>query len=80
VNTKFQKEKQNTLLDANKEVCLEINAGRTEYMFTTCHHNAVQNDNINTANKCFKNAAKFKYLGTTVENKITFIKAMEDLN
>jgi hypothetical protein len=33
------------------------------------HQNARQNYDIKTANRCFGNVAKFRYLGTTVTNQ-----------
>jgi hypothetical protein len=42
-------------LDASKEVGLETNAEKTQYMFMTRGQNASQNHNIKIANKSFKN-------------------------
>jgi hypothetical protein len=65
-------EKNNeTLIDASKEVCLEINVEKTEtkYMLLSRHQNAGQNRDIQIANRSFENVAQFKYLGTTVTNQ-----------
>jgi hypothetical protein len=53
-----------TLLDANKEVGLEVYTEKTKYMFTSHHQNAGQNHN-----KSFTSMAKFKYLGITITNQ-----------
>jgi hypothetical protein len=63
------KENKETLLQASRDVGLEINAGKTKYMIMSCHPNSGQNQNIRTANESFENVAKFKYLGTTLKNK-----------
>jgi hypothetical protein len=38
-------------------------------MIISCHLNAGQNQNINTANELFENVAKLKYLGMTITNQ-----------
>jgi hypothetical protein len=58
-----------TLLEASRDVGLEINAEMTKYMIMSCHPNSGQNQNIRIANESFENVAKFKYLGTTLANK-----------
>jgi hypothetical protein len=55
-----------TLIDANREVDVEVNAKKTKYVLLSHHQNAGQNHNINIANRSFKNVAQFRYLGTTV--------------
>jgi hypothetical protein len=35
-----------TLIDASKEVCLEVNIENTKYMLLFCHQNAEQNHDI----------------------------------
>jgi hypothetical protein len=59
------KENKETLLEASRDVGLEINAEKTKYMTMSRHQNSGQNQNIRTANESFENVAKFKYLGTT---------------
>jgi hypothetical protein len=55
-----------TLIDASKEVGLEVNTEKTKYMLLYRHQNAGQSHDIKIANKCFENVAKFRYLGTTI--------------
>jgi predicted esterase YcpF (UPF0227 family) len=55
-----------TLLDARKEVGLEVNEEATKYMLTSHHQNQGQNHNIKKANKFFKNVATFKHVKMTV--------------
>jgi phage tail sheath gpL-like len=58
-----------SLIDASKEVCLEINVEETKYMLLTRHQNAGQNRDIKIANRSFENVPQFKYLWMTVINK-----------
>jgi hypothetical protein len=46
-----------------------MNAEKTKYMIMSRHPNSGQNQNIRTDNESFENAAKFKYLGTTLANQ-----------
>jgi hypothetical protein len=63
--------KKNTenLIDASKEVGLEINVVKTKYMLLSRQQNVGQNRDIKIANRSFENVSQFKYLGTTVTNK-----------
>jgi hypothetical protein len=58
-----------TVIDANKEVGLEINAEETKYMLLSRHQNAGQNRDIEIANRSFENVSQLRYLGTTVTNQ-----------
>jgi hypothetical protein len=57
--------KKNTeiLIDASKEVGLEINAEKTKYMLLSRHQNVGPNRDIKIANGSFENVSQFKYLG-----------------
>jgi hypothetical protein len=62
-----------TLIDASKEVGLEINVEKTKwYMLLSRYQNAGQNRNIKIANRSFEKVTRFKYLGTTVTNQNRF--------
>jgi hypothetical protein len=58
------KENTETLLEASRDVGLEINAEKTKYMIMSRHPNSGQNQNIRIANESFESVAKFKYLET----------------
>jgi hypothetical protein len=60
------KKNMETLIDASKEVGLEINVEKNEYMLLSCHQNATQNQDIKIANRLFENVSQFRYLGMTV--------------
>jgi hypothetical protein len=49
------------LLQANKEVDLDVNTEKTKYMLMSHHQNVGQNPNLLTANKFLKNVTHFKY-------------------
>jgi hypothetical protein len=57
------------LIDASKEVGVEVNAEKSKCMLKSCHQSAGQNHNIKIANRSVENAANFKYLGMTVKNQ-----------
>jgi sorting nexin-29 len=63
------KENTETLIDASKDVGLEINVEKTRYMLLFRHQNVGQNRDIKIANRSFENVSQFKYLGTTVTNQ-----------
>jgi hypothetical protein len=67
VNT--MKENSETLLEASRDIGLEINAEKTKYTIMSRHPNSGQNQNIRTANELFEKVEKFKYLGMTLTNQ-----------
>jgi hypothetical protein len=62
--------KKNTesLIDAIKEVGLEVNREKTKYIFMSRQQNARQNSNMKIADRYFDNVSQVKYLGTPVTN------------
>jgi hypothetical protein len=63
------KENSETLLEASKNIGLEINEEKTKYIITSRHPNSGQNQHIRIANESFEKVAKFKYLGMTLINQ-----------
>jgi hypothetical protein len=63
------KENSETLLQASRDIGLEINAEKTKYMIMSRHPNSGKNQNIRIANESFEKVAKFKYLGITLTNQ-----------
>jgi hypothetical protein len=63
------KENTETLLEAGRDVGLEINAEKTKHMSKPHHQKSGQNQNIRIPNESFERMAKYKYLGTTVKKK-----------
>jgi hypothetical protein len=63
------KKNTETLIDASKEIGLEINVDKTEYMLLYRHQNVGQNRDVKIAKRSFENVSQFKYLGTTVTNQ-----------
>jgi hypothetical protein len=61
--------KNTTLVDASKEVGLEINIEKTTHMLLSRHQNVIRNWDIKIANRSVGNVPQFKYLGTTVTNQ-----------
>jgi hypothetical protein len=48
------KENSETLLEASRDIGLEINAEKTKYMIMSCHPNSGQNQNVWIANESFE--------------------------
>jgi hypothetical protein len=63
------KKNTETLIDANKEVGLEINVEETKYMLLSRHQNVGQNQDIKIANRSFGTVSQLKYLGMTITNQ-----------
>jgi hypothetical protein len=62
------KENSETLLEASRDIGLEINAEKTKYMIMSRHLNSVQNQNIRIDNESFEKVAKFKTKLTNQNN------------
>jgi hypothetical protein len=50
-NVNTTKENPETLLEASRDIDLEINAEKTKYMIMSRHQNSGQNQNIRIANE-----------------------------
>jgi sorting nexin-29 len=63
--------KKNTeaLLDASKEVGLEVNSEKTKYMLMSRSETTGLKYSIKTVNRSFGDVAKFKYLGRTLTDQ-----------
>ncbi|KAJ4425832.1 hypothetical protein ANN_27458 [Periplaneta americana] len=67
-NPQTIRENTEILLEASKEIGLEVNPEKKKYMIMTRDQNIVRNGNINIGNLSFEEAEKFKYLGAKVTN------------
>ncbi|KAJ4429113.1 hypothetical protein ANN_26114 [Periplaneta americana] len=67
-NPQTIRENTGILLEASKEIGLEVNPEKTKYMIMSRDGNIVRNGNIKIGNLSFEEAEKFKYLGATVTN------------
>jgi hypothetical protein len=63
------KKNEKNLIDASKEVDVEVNIEKTKYMLLCHHQNAGQTHNIKTANRSFENMTKLEYFGVIVTNQ-----------
>jgi hypothetical protein len=63
------KENSETLLEATRDIGVEINVEKTKYMIMSLHLNSGQNENIRTAHELFEKVAKFKHLWMTIRNQ-----------
>jgi hypothetical protein len=59
------------LLDASKEVGLEVNQEKTKYMLMSHSQKLGQKHSIKIANRSFEDVAKFEYLGTLTDQNCT---------
>jgi hypothetical protein len=59
-----------TVIDASKEVGLEINVEETKYMLVSRDQNVGQCSDIKIRKSSFENVSQLKYLRTTVTNQI----------
>jgi hypothetical protein len=64
-----KKKNTETLIDASKEVRLEINVEKTKYMLLPRHQNVSRNRDTKIAYRLFENVSQFTYLGPTVTNQ-----------
>jgi hypothetical protein len=61
--------KTSALLDASKEVGLEVNPVKSKYMLMSRNQKTGQKHRIKIAHRSFEGVAKLKYLGTTPTDK-----------
>jgi hypothetical protein len=57
------------LLNASRDVGLEVNPEKTKYMLVSMCQKAGQRQSIKVGNSSFESVAKFKYLGTTLTDQ-----------
>jgi hypothetical protein len=62
-------ENSEILLEASRDIGLEINAQKTKYIIMSVYPTSGQNQNTRIVNQSFENVGRFKYLGATVTNK-----------
>ncbi|KAJ4434458.1 hypothetical protein ANN_23020 [Periplaneta americana] len=67
-NPQTIRENTGILLEASKEIDLEVNPEKAKYMIMSRDENIVRNGNIKIGNLSFEEVEKFKYLGATVTN------------
>ncbi|KAJ4450735.1 hypothetical protein ANN_02165 [Periplaneta americana] len=67
-NPQTIRENTGILLEASKEIGLEVNPEKTKYMIMSRDQNIARNGNIKIGNLSFEEVEKFKYLGATVTN------------
>ena len=67
-NPQTIRENTGILLEAYKEIGLEVNPEKTKYMIMSRDQNIVQNGNIKIGNLSFEVMEKFRYRGATVTN------------
>jgi hypothetical protein len=68
-NTDTIKKNMEVLLDASKEVDLEVNPEKTKYMFMSHSQKTGQKHCIKVVNRSFEDVAKFKYLRTKLTHQ-----------
>jgi hypothetical protein len=64
-NRNIIKKNTESLLDASKEVDLEVNSDKIKYVLMSHSQKIGQKHSIKIVNRSFENVAKFKYLGAT---------------
>ncbi|KAJ4440781.1 hypothetical protein ANN_10627 [Periplaneta americana] len=67
-NLQTIRENAEILLEASKEIGLEVNPEKTKYMIMSRDQNIVRNGTIKVGDLSFQEVEKFKYLGATVTN------------
>jgi hypothetical protein len=62
-NLDTMKKNTETLLDADKEVGLEVHPEKTKYILMRCSRNIGEKHRIKIVNRSFEDVLRFKYLG-----------------
>jgi hypothetical protein len=57
------------VLDASKQVGLEVNPEKTKYMLLSRSQKVGQKHSIKIGNRSFEDVAKFKYVGITLTDR-----------
>jgi len=78
-NINIMQKNREALLQASREVGLEVNAEEAKCIFISLHQNAGQNHNLMTANS-LKNVAMFKYLGMPINQNYIHEEIKSRLN
>jgi hypothetical protein len=76
-NIDIIKKNKNASLHAIKEVGLEVNPEKTKYMLMSRSQKTGEKHSIKIANRSFEDAAKFKYLGTTLTDQNHMLKEIK---
>jgi hypothetical protein len=63
------KHRVQTLIDASKEVGVEVYTEKIKYMLLSRQQNAGQNQDMKIGDRCFENVAQLRYLGKTIINQ-----------
>ena len=71
------KESAETLIVASKEIGLEVNIGKTQYMVMSQDQNAGGSHCIKIDNNSFEMVEEFKYLETTLTNQNSIQKEIK---
>jgi hypothetical protein len=66
------------LLDASKDVGLEVNPEKTKYMLMSRSQKTGQKHSIKTVSRSFEDVAKFRYLGTTLTDQNCMHEAIKN--
>ena len=74
------KENAEALVVATKEIGLEVNADKTNYMIMSRDQNAGRSHSMKIDNSCIERVEDFKYLVTTLTNKNSIQEEIKLLN
>jgi hypothetical protein len=76
-NIETMKKNTETIIDASKEIGVEVNVEKTKHMLVPQCQNAGQNCHIKMENKLSENLSQLKYFGKTVRNQNFFQKEIK---